>query len=93
MTARAVGWEALRKKLKTHDLSTLVNSGVDVDQLVEKELATGPNTVGQLRPITRWNLQKVMRFREPAQSLQLGRKAQEHIVSILSAYPVVVIFE
>ena len=82
MTARAVGWEALREKLRTHRFSTLVNSGVDVDQLVEKELAMSPNAVGQLRPTTRWNLQKVMRFRKPDQSLQLGRKAQEHVVSI-----------
>lgn len=88
MTARAVGWEALRAKLQFGDLSNLVEKGVnDVDQLVKKELGMGPKTVGQLRPTTRWNLKKVMMFREPAQALQLGEKAQEHIVSTLPGCP------
>lgn len=87
MTARAVGWEALREKVQSSDLSELVKTGVDdVNHLVKKELALDPKEVGQLRPITRLNLQKVLRHREPKLSKRLGEKAQEHIVSTLPKY-------
>lgn len=83
MTARAVGWELLKERIQTGDVSELVQKGVDgADELIAKELALEPRAVGQLRPATRWNLQKIMRYREPSEYLEIVKKAQGHIVSL-----------
>ncbi len=81
MTARAIGWEVLSKSLRSSGPRDLVNSGVgDVEKIVVQEQHLGPKDRGDLRPTTRWNLQKVLRFRKPEAVSILGKKAEDHIV-------------
>ena len=94
MTARSVGWELLGKKVGSssvgdgdRDVKGLINSGVrgvhDVVQ-EEKEKKIGcARWGGELRPKTRWNLQKVLRYRKVSAVKELGTKAEEHIVSFV----------
>jgi hypothetical protein len=87
VTARAVGWELLKERLQSGNVSDILQKGVDgAQELILKELALDPRKIGQLRPTTRWNLQKVLRYRNPALIEDIGRKAQDHIVRHLSAY-------
>lgn len=83
MTARSVGWELLGKRNRgVEDAKTLINTGIeDVCEVVgkEKDLAVGVRG-GELRPKTRWNLQKVLRYRNPSAVVELGKKAGDHIV-------------
>lgn len=85
MTARSVGWELLGKRNRgVDDAKALINTGVqDVCDVVEKEKDL-PNGVrgGELRPKTRWNLQKVLRYRNSSAVVELGKKAGDHIVCI-----------
>jgi large subunit ribosomal protein L17 len=81
MTARTVGWELLREGLKTEQPITLVNSGIHgVEHFVETERSLSPKAEGRLREKTRWNLQKVLKFRDRGALSELAGKAQDHIV-------------
>lgn len=83
MTARAVGWDLASKQLSTSGAKTLVNEGVsNVEDVVEREQHLQPEAKGALRPKTRWNLQKVLRYRSGSATSELTSKAQEHIVSL-----------
>jgi hypothetical protein len=85
ITARAVGWELLKEKLQTKDVSDLLQKGVKgAELLVADELALERKEVGRLRPATRWNLQKVARHRDPTLVKVIGKKAQDHIVCPLT---------
>lgn len=85
VTARAVGWELLASKLKTTPPRTLINNGVhDVENVIKQEQGLGMKDSGDLRPTTRWNLQKVLRFRPDGALQTLGKKAEEHIVCVLT---------
>lgn len=91
MTARAIGWEVLSKKLGPSGPRDLVNSGVsNVEDIVTRERQLGPKDRGQLRPTTRWNLQKVLRFRKPEDVSRLGKKVEDHIVRFSSPKKVAV---
>jgi len=88
VTARAVGWELLKDRLQNGDVSEILQKGVDgAEELIMNEIALEPTEVGQLRPATRWNLQKVLKFRGPSSIEDIGRKAQDHI-HLLLAKPV-----
>ena len=83
VTARAIGWELLKDKLKTQTPSTIIGEGIgDVQKIVESErrIQFGQQN-GLLRPKTRWNLQKVLRFKDGAASLELGHKITRYVVS------------
>ena len=81
MTARAVGWELLGKKVHTAGPQEILNSGVeDVAGIVEREQALAPAEKGVLNEKTRWNLQKVLRFRGKEGIAELRQKAEDHIV-------------
>lgn len=83
MTARAIGWEMLRDKLQSQRPVSIINSGAKgVDELIAKERGLAYGAEGVLRPKTRWNLQKVLRFRDPGAPLELGQKAARHMVRI-----------
>lgn len=85
MTAKAVGWEVLGKRLEKADPKTIVNEGVDgVKELIESEKQLGPEAKGELRPITRWNLQKVLKFRGEQGVAELEQKAKDHIDTLLA---------
>jgi large subunit ribosomal protein L17 len=84
MTARAVGWELLRENLKTERPLALINNGIQgADDFVRAERSLPPRTVGRLREKTRWNLQKVLKFRDRSAVSELTRKAGDYIVSPL----------
>jgi hypothetical protein len=81
VTARAVGWELLKERLQKGDVSEILQKGVDgAEELIMNEITLEPTEVGLLRPATRWNLQKVLRFRGPSLIEDIARKAQDHIV-------------
>jgi len=88
VTARAVGWELLKERLQKGDVSEILQKGVDgAEELIMNEITLEPTEVGLLRPATRWNLQKVLRFRGPSLIEDIARKAQDHI-HLLLAKPV-----
>jgi len=88
VTARAVGWELLKTRLHGGDVSEILKKGVyGAKELIVKELSLDEKEVGQLRPATRLNLQKVLRFRSPSMIGVIANKAEEH-VGLLLAKPV-----
>jgi large subunit ribosomal protein L17 len=83
ITARTVGWELLRENLKTEQPISLINNGIDgAEELIEQEKLLQRGAEGKLREKTRWNLQKVLRYRDPSTSLDFARKAGDYIVSL-----------
>ncbi|KAF7307002.1 hypothetical protein MIND_00493000 [Mycena indigotica] len=89
MTSRAVGWDVLRQRLKGKKPAALVNEGGQgTFQIVANERQLGPSDSGLLRPMTRWNLQKVLKYRGENAAEQLSRKAEDYIDHLL-ATPVV----
>jgi hypothetical protein len=84
MTARAVGKEVLEKKMKLDGAEpvALINSGMDgVPELVAKEKKIKFGGAGVLRPKTRWNLQKALKYRSAKDVARLSEKAGEYAVS------------
>lgn len=81
MTARAVGWELLGRKVNTASPKEAVKRGVeDVQGIVQREQTLAPKEKGVLREKTRWSLQKVLRFRSKDAVTELRQKADDHIV-------------
>jgi large subunit ribosomal protein L17 len=82
MTARSVGWEMLGRKVGDVGAEELINSGVrDIHGIVEKEKNLGhEDRGGILRPRTRSNLQKVLRYRKDDATQELRQKINDHIV-------------
>ena len=87
MTARAVGWDLLSKRLGEGGPSALAKTGVkDVENVVKHERkseATG--WTGELRPMTRWSLKKVLKFRGSEGVSELVKKAEDHLVRCMSS--------
>lgn len=83
MTSRAIGWEMLKEKLKSQRPVSIINSGAEgTRDVVEAERTVGlGETGGILRPKTRWNLQKVLKFREQDASLEMSQKVGDYMVS------------
>lgn len=86
MTARAVGWDLLSKRLGDAGPRELAKTGLkDVEDVVNHERkseATGWN--GELRPMTRWSLKKVLRFRGDEGVSELVKKTEDHLVRCVS---------
>ncbi|KAJ7103434.1 ribosomal protein L17 [Mycena belliarum] len=89
ITSRAVGWDLLREKLRSKRPVSIINAGAQ-DTLgvisAEQRLAFGEH--GRLRPMTRWNLQKVLKFRDQSAPLLMSQKAGDYMDHLL-ATPVV----
>ncbi|KAJ7630993.1 mitochondrial ribosomal protein L17 [Roridomyces roridus] len=68
VTSRAVGWDLLRQKLKSKQPNA-------------DWLSAEP---GLLRPKTRWNLQKVLKFRDQSAPLLLSQKAGDYMDHLLA---------
>lgn len=82
MTARAVGRELLTEKLRRSTPRGVLNSGVtDAHASVSNELKLRVTDKGQLRSVTRRNLQKVMKYRGTQTLAEIGNKATSYIVS------------
>jgi len=85
ITARTVGWELLRENLKTEQPISLINNGIDgAEELIEQEKHLQRGAEGKLREKTRWNLQKVLRYRDPSASLDFAQKAGDYIDTLLA---------
>lgn len=81
MTSRAIGWEASRQKLKklgTHEGVRVEAS--DILKVVNSERNMGHGQKGILRPMTRWNLQKILRFRPSSAPQVISEKAAAYSV-------------
>lgn len=81
MTSRAVGWEILSKRIGEQGPSNLIQKGVgDVSEVILNERQLAPKERGELRATTRWNLQKVLKFRPTSAIAEMKQKASDHIV-------------
>lgn len=88
ITSRAIGWEMLKEKLKVQKTISIINSGAqDIHEVVdsERKLKLGESG-GKLRPKTRWNIQKALRYRDESASQELSRKAGDYMVSPCSIF-------
>jgi len=89
ITSRAVGWDLLRDKLKSKRPVSIINAGAeDTLDVISTERRLTFNEPGLLRPKTRWNLQKVLRFRDGSAPLLMSQKAGDYMDHLL-ATPVV----
>jgi len=86
MTSRAIGWELLKDKLKSQRPEAIINSGADETRaLVEQERSLPLGSKGGiLRPKTRWNLQKVLRFRDNSATPELSKKVDDYFDQLLA---------
>ncbi|KAG6888684.1 hypothetical protein C0995_006674 [Termitomyces sp. Mi166 len=86
MTARAIGWEMVKERLKRSKPLSIINKGpVGAQKVVEKELKMKFNEEGGLlRPKTRSYLQKVMRYRDDEASGKLSEKVGEYMDHLLA---------
>jgi hypothetical protein len=81
MTSRAIGWEVLKEKLHSDKPVGIINKGMQgVKELVDSERALQFGQEGKLRPKTRWNLQKVLKYRDAGAVREIGVKAGDHVV-------------
>ncbi|TBU48187.1 mitochondrial ribosomal protein L17 [Dichomitus squalens] len=85
MTARAVGWELLGRKVEQQGVKGVVASGIpEVDEVVERERERAVDERGQLRTVTRKNLQKVLRYRGGEGVAELTKQAEDHVDTLLA---------
>lgn len=93
MTSRAVGWELLRDKLRSQRPEAIMNAGVEKTMdVVQAERKLDVGEKGVLRPKTRWNLQKILRYRSSDATQTLSEKAAQYAVCfgiLYSALPLI----
>lgn len=82
MTARSVGWEMVKDRLRRFNPLSVINKGpVGTQKIVEKELGMKfDQPGGLLRPKTRSYLQKVMRYRNVDARAEMSEKVGEYMV-------------
>jgi len=85
MTARAVGREVLKEKLKVRSPTSVIKRGVEGirDVLMNRSSNSGESH-DILRSKTRWNVQKILKFRDQSASSDLGQKAERYIDHLLA---------
>ncbi|KAF4605294.1 hypothetical protein EYR40_004078 [Pleurotus pulmonarius] len=85
LTTRAIGWDILREKLRRQAPVSLINQGaIGTQDIVRTERSLGFGEKGTLRPMTRWNLQKVLRFRDQDAFLDVSRKATDYVDRLMA---------
>lgn len=84
MTARAVGRDLLTEKLRRNTPRTVLNSGVDATESITKEVKLAARDKGELRPSTRINLQKVVKYRASSALKEIGNRASTWIETLLA---------
>ena len=81
LTTRAVGMDLLRTKLKSNSATAVAESGLGkIIDLLKTEQRLQPEDSGVLRPLTRWNLQRVLQFRGQGGLVELSKRAKEYAV-------------
>lgn len=86
ITSRAIGWEMLKEKLRNQKPVSIINKGAEgVQEVVdvERNLKLGESG-GLLRPKTRWNLQKILKFRDDSAPAELSRKVGDYMDHLLA---------
>ena len=82
MTTRAVGMDLLRTSSKSNSAAAVPESGLGkIVDLLKAEQRLQPGDSGVLRPLTRWNLQRVLQFRGQDAVVELSKKAKHYGVS------------
>ncbi|KAI6005295.1 ribosomal protein L17 [Pisolithus orientalis] len=84
MTARAVGRDLLTEQLRWNSPRTVLNSGVDATQSIAKEVMLSAREKGELRPSTRINLQKVVKYRGSSALKEIGKRASAWVETLLA---------
>ncbi|KZT30498.1 mitochondrial ribosomal protein L17 [Neolentinus lepideus HHB14362 ss-1] len=85
LAARSIGYELLSKEVQTQSHQHLLESGLpSAEETVEKELLLGPDARGSLRPYTRINVQKVLKYRDEEAKKEFIRKADDHVQTLMS---------
>ncbi|KAG8219877.1 hypothetical protein J3R82DRAFT_856 [Butyriboletus roseoflavus] len=85
MTARAVGRELLTDKLRWNTPRGVLNNGVTAAHAsISDELQLKASDKGQLRSVTRRNLQQVLKYRGREALTEISQKATAHIESLLA---------
>ncbi|KAG5719777.1 50S ribosomal protein L17 [Termitomyces sp. T112] len=86
MTARSIGWEMVKGRLRTSKAPSVINQGpAGTQEVVEKELKMKfDQSGGLLRPRTRSYLQKVMRYRDDKAPAELSEKVGEYMDHLLA---------
>mgnify|MGYP001183586420 CR=1 FL=1 len=82
MTARAAGWDILQHKIEKETLGSVVKSGAEeAKEILASELKLAYDARGGvLRPQTRLNVQKLLKFRGEEGLALLSEKVAEHAV-------------
>ncbi|KAF5377438.1 hypothetical protein D9615_005329 [Tricholomella constricta] len=86
ITSRAIGWEMLKDKLTSQKPVSIINKGAEgAQQVVEAERNMKmKESGGLLRPKTRWNLQKILKYRDPSASAELSQKVGDYMDHLLA---------
>lgn len=82
MTARAVGWDIIQDKVHKQRLTTVMKQGAGEAKEIlaaEKRIEFGEKG-GVLRPKTRWNVQKLLKYRGEEGLGELSEKAAGYAV-------------
>jgi hypothetical protein len=74
--------DLLRTRLKSNSAAAVTESGLGkIVDLLKAEQRLQPGDSGVLRPLTRWNLQRVLQFRGQDSLVELSKRAKEYAVS------------
>ncbi|KAH9944056.1 mitochondrial ribosomal protein L17 [Epithele typhae] len=87
LTARAVGLDLASKRVMENGIDATASTGLTkVESILdrEKEIEHSSGLRGELRPITRRNLQKVLKYREPEATREMSAIATDHADTLLA---------
>ncbi|KAI6047564.1 ribosomal protein L17, partial [Pisolithus marmoratus] len=84
MTARAVGRDLLTEQLRWNSPRAVLNNGINTTQSITKEVKLGARDKGELRPSTRINLQKVVKYRGNSALKEIGKRASTWVETLLA---------
>ena len=88
MTARAVGREVLKEKLGLTEPASIIKRGADgIHEIVANRSSNLDKPSDPLRPKTRWNVEKILKFRHQSASMELSQKAEHYIVNRIFCLP------
>ncbi|KAF8912742.1 ribosomal protein L17 [Gymnopilus junonius] len=86
MTSRAVGREIVKNNLRKDSFENILNEGGSgALQVLQSERSMDVDEKGILRSKTRWNVQKVLRYRGEEALTELSHKAADYADELLAA--------
>ncbi|KAI0034318.1 mitochondrial ribosomal protein L17 [Vararia minispora EC-137] len=85
MTARAVGWDLLSDRIRKSNPQRALAEGVGgIPESIEAARIMKHEENGPIRLLTRWNLQKALKFRPSSATYVLAKKAEAHVNTLLA---------